>query len=86
MNKMTKMFCHYVMYLNWIPRYGRYYTFLSEEERTDDKWHGPAQWAWRKHGWWGMNILDRMGLMWKYIDETNPELKEWRNENDGALE
>jgi len=30
------------------------------------------------HGHWGLDILDDMGLLWKYIDELNPEF-----ENEG---
>jgi len=78
MNRLTKTFCHCVTYLNYIPRYGRYYRLIPPAERVkEDDLFDPVQWAWRRHGWWGMNILDRMGLMWKYIDETNPVLKDW---------
>ena len=89
MNKMTKTFCHFVSYLNYLPRYGRSYRLIPPAERVkEDDLFDPPVWGWRKNGYWGMNLLDRFGLLWKYIDETNPELEEWRNdiENNGALE
>lgn len=57
MNKWTKAFCWTILRLEYIPRY---------------KFSGPAEWKWQKHGHWGLNLLDNMNLLWKYIDATNP--------------
>lgn len=68
MNKWTMKFCHIVLQLDRIPRYGRLYTYHGSLKREDMTKH----WEWQRRGRWGMNLLDRMGLMWKYIDATNP--------------
>jgi hypothetical protein len=74
MNKITKIFCRCILNLNYIPRYGRLYTLLPKEERAIGKFVGPAEWRWQKNGLWGVNLLDDLGLLGKYIDETNPEI------------
>ncbi len=74
MNRWTKLFCKVVSYLDYIPRYGRLYRWDTETDKIDKKPHWRFMW----HGHWGLDILDDMGLLWKYIDELNPEF-----ENEG---
>lgn len=62
------IFCRVVMRLDWIPRYGRLYRYEGVDEEGDMKL-GPARWEWQRRGRWGMYLLDRMGLLWWFIDE-----------------
>ena len=64
MNLCLYLFCRVVVQLNRIPRYGRYYRLRPEGlEQT-------ARWAWSQNGRWGWDLLDRMGLFWDYLDES----------------
>lgn len=72
MNKMTKAFCWIVLQLDRIPRYGRLYKWDSKNSRTFKK----PIWKFMKNGRWGFHLLDKMNLLWPYIYETNPDLRE----------
>lgn len=65
MNKWTMKFCKLIVKLDRIPRYGRLYTLNSAILKPE--------WRYQKHGLWGMNILDRLGLFWAFIDETDKD-------------
>lgn len=58
--------CRVVLVFNLLPRYGRLYKMIPGE---DGPTLGPATWTWQRHGHWGVNLLDRMNLMWAYIAE-----------------
>jgi len=61
-------FCWCVMWLNLIPRYGRYYRWTGiRGEGHRRSWDGPY-WSFTWRGYWGMNILMRLGLFWRYTD------------------
>jgi len=62
------LLCWSVCKLDRIPRYGRYYR-IDIKTRKFSK----AQWKYYRRGRWGMNILDRLGLFWPYLDYLNPE-------------
>ena len=70
MNKMKMKFCHLILYLNMIPRYGRFYTYKGLDENGDIITE--KHWMYVKNGFWGINILDRMNLFWPYLDATQP--------------
>lgn len=78
MNRWQVLLCRCVMQLDRIPRYGRLYRLRTETRTVDKKPH----WEWQRRGRWGMNLLDRMGLLWKYIDHTNPG---WADDEDESL-
>lgn len=73
MNRATYWFCRAAFYLDRIPRYGRIYTLKKDEII------GP-HWEYMKNGLWGTHLLDRLNLLWKYIDYANPDIREWLNE------
>jgi hypothetical protein len=60
------------MKLDRIPRYGRHYVLKGTDPETLDLIVGPTVWSWHKYGYWGLNLLDDLGLMWAYIDTTSP--------------
>jgi hypothetical protein len=62
-------FCWCVMWLDLIPRYGRYYrwTGVVDEGEHRRTWDGP-HWSFQRYGHWGMNVLIRLGLFWRYTD------------------
>lgn len=55
------LFCKLISKLNKMPRYGRYYV-IANGEIQKPKWH------YRKFGFWGLNILDNMNLLDKYLN------------------
>ncbi len=63
MNWWLRTFCWWVLQLDRIPRYGRYYR-IDTKTRTI----GPAEWEFQRNGRWGMNILIDMKLFFRYID------------------
>lgn len=63
MNIQTLLFCRVILYLDYIPRYGRYYRVLG------DGLFGPTEWKFWKRGYWGTNILDKLGLLDRIIDQ-----------------
>jgi len=65
--------CRVVLLLDAIPRYGRLYQWLGLDDNGDVKM-GNARWTWQRRGRWGLNLLDHFGLLWRYIDATNPEV------------
>lgn len=79
MNKALALFCRLVLLLEYIPSYRRYYVWDPEV----DIW-GPGAlkikpvWRWSWRGSWGINLLARLGLLWRYIDHTNP----WTDEDE----
>lgn len=60
--KVKLAFCIAVLYLNHIPRFGRLYYL----DKYDNK---KREWRFMRNGFWGINILDRMGLFWWYTDQ-----------------
>lgn len=74
-------FCRQVMRLDRIPRYGRLYPLRGPGgvmDRLDARDEGrtipkkAVEWRYQRRGHWGLNLLDRMGLLWPYIDATQP--------------
>lgn len=61
-----RWFCHLVIQLDRFPRYGRLYRGVRRPEGGWD-FKGP-EWVWQRRGRWGLHLLDRMGLLWRYID------------------
>lgn len=66
-------FCRLVLRLDRIPRYGRLYPWDGPggvRERIDARFEGRpvpkrvTNWRYMRHGRWGMNLLDHMGLLW----------------------
>jgi hypothetical protein len=83
MSPMLQWFCHLVMQLDRVPRYGRLYPWNGPggvKDRIEAKHKGrpvprkAVRWHYQRRGRWGMNLLQRMGLMWRYFDATQP----WR--------
>lgn len=70
MNKAKWIFCNLVLKLDWIPRCGRFYPLLQERDDDGLRIIGPAEWSWQRRGRWGMYFLDRVGLLWPWIDEV----------------
>jgi len=69
-------FCWAVMWLNRIPRYGRLWRWIGADDLDldfNDKTKWVKHWRWQRRGWWGVNLLNSMGLMWRYFDYRNPE-------------
>lgn len=65
MNRPTVAFCYLVSKLNRIPRYGRYYT-LIQTPGSPNSW-SRAHWSWQKKGWWGLYLLNRLGIFDQYM-------------------
>ena len=72
-------FCWTVMRLNYLPRYGRYYTAVRHGKKIT--WDGP-HWAFLKHGFWGFNILIKMKLFFRYEAHLNQIYTEGDNLSD----
>lgn len=70
MSKPLYWFCKLVLYLDLLPRYGRVYTWK-------DGWLTGPQWMYMRRGCWGSHLLDRLGLLWPFIDHCHPDLGEW---------
>jgi hypothetical protein len=74
MKRSTWWLCNMILYLDRIPRYGRLYRLEDIPEDPDsmtrDWKKAAAIWTWQRHGHWGINLLDRMGLMWRWLDEA----------------
>lgn len=70
MNRPTWILCRLIVRLDRIPRYGRLYRLLGDIDDDGLRRIGPAQWTWQRWGRWGLNLLDRLGLLWQYIDEA----------------
>lgn len=82
MNRPTWILCRLIMRLDRIPRYGRLYEVRPPWDDDDDVALGPAQWTWQHHGRWGLNLLDRLGLLWQYIDEVERRHNATSRKND----
>src|SRR5262245_27704937 len=84
-----RTFCWLVSQLNRLPRYGRLYRMMPREfgpdgrvmPRTIDK---KPEWRYQSRGWWGLNILDNMGLLWPYLHHLNPDMDDY--DEDGYLD
>lgn len=71
MNKPALLFCKVVLLLEWIPRYGRLYSFdpsWYEEDADVTKTSATVRWRWMRRGCWGINLLSKLNLLWPYID------------------
>jgi hypothetical protein len=88
MSPMLQRFCYLVMQLDRIPRYGRLYPLRGPggvRDQIEAKHEGrpiprrAVHWRYQRRGRWGMNLLQRMGLMWRYFDATQPS---WPNDPD----
>jgi hypothetical protein len=80
-NPALRQFCHLVMQLDRIPRYGRLYPMRGPggvKDRIEARHEGrpvpkkAVSWRYQRRGRWGMNLLRRMGLFWRYLDATQP--------------
>jgi hypothetical protein len=69
MNPWLVRFCELVMQLDRMSRYGRYYRIKTV---NGEMVTSPARWSWQRRGRWGMNLLDRLGLLFPYIDHVDP--------------
>jgi hypothetical protein len=81
MPRWARRLCHLILQLDRIPRYGRLYPAFGPGglfERLDAQAKGlpvparKAKWRYMKYGRWGLNLLDKIGLLWPYVDTTNP--------------
>jgi hypothetical protein len=61
--------CNLILQLDRLPRYGRYYELRPQRHPDDSEQLGPAIWTWQRYGHWGINILDRLGWLWPWMDE-----------------
>lgn len=56
--------CFQIHRLDKIPRYGRLYPLKPPGSKP--------HWRYMKRGWWGLYLLDDLGLLWAYIDTMAP--------------
>jgi hypothetical protein len=63
-NWWLRTFCWWVLQLDRIPKYGRYYRFDRVTRSLDKK----PRWSFQRHGRWGMNLLIKWKLFGRYID------------------
>ncbi len=70
MNKAKKRFCEAILLLNYLPRYGRTYDLDKMSSLLELDKQKPV-WKFFRYGFWGTNILDRFGLLWEYLEETD---------------
>ena len=64
--------CHKIHLLDLIPRYGRLYSFDKDAVTLERSIGRKPEWRYMKHGWWGMYLLQDLGLFWAYIDTMQP--------------
>lgn len=57
--------CRLILKLDRIPRYGRLYIWKRERQG----WSQPI-WKYQKRGMWGFYLLDNIGWLHDYMDET----------------
>lgn len=69
MSRAKYRLCMWIMKLDRIPRYGRSYAMIRPAD-PEGSWTGPAQWGWQKHGHWGLNLLNKLGWLWEFVDEN----------------
>lgn len=74
-------FCWTVWQLNRVPRFGRLYRVPrnAEGKLMFGREHLIKEWKWQRHGHWGLNILKRMGLLWRWLYHQEPG---WADEGD----
>jgi hypothetical protein len=74
MNIALRAFCWTIMRLDYIPRYGRMYRTV-EPIRVGKPivWTKP-EWHYMKRGLWGFRLLNRIGLLGKYLKYHNPDI------------
>ena len=70
MNRAKYRLCGWIIQLDRIPRYGRTYVVIPPSEPEGNFSRGPAQWTWQRHGHWGLNLLNKLGWLWEYVDEN----------------
>lgn len=71
MRKVRNMVIYLIMYLNYIPRYGRIYTLVRNSTGRFSTKDFDKRWEWQRHGMWGLNFLDRCfpRQLSRYIDD-----------------
>lgn len=80
MGRFRFWLCRRILLLNWIPRYGRYYTvdaakLASPDETDPETWRQQwtdsltKHWSFQRYGQWGINILDQLDWLWDFADE-----------------
>lgn len=68
--------CRVILVLDRIPRYGRTYTLLAAPHDVEEKYtFSKARWGFERRGYWGFNLLDRIGWLDQFIDYYNPPEK-----------
>jgi hypothetical protein len=81
MPQWTQHLCRLILKLDHIPRYGRLYPAFgpgSVFERLDAEDKGlpvpprKVEWRYMRYGRWGLDLLDKVDLLWPYIDTPNP--------------
>ncbi len=70
MNKAKKTMCEAILLLNYVPRYGRTYS-LEKISDLSELVNQKPEWVFFRYGFWGTNILDKCGLLWQYVEETD---------------
>lgn len=81
MTPRTLWFCRQVMRLDAIPRYGRLYPWdgpggvKDRLEAADEGRPIPKKvvhWRFMRRGHWGLHLLDKLDLLWPYLDTIQP--------------
>lgn len=67
MGRVHYWVCRSILLLDRIPRYGRFYEAISTNGRV--LW-SEAKWKFWRRGFWGINILDRVGWLDLFIMES----------------
>lgn len=88
MNPIAYRFCWLMMYtLDRIPGYCRYYTVTRPASPAPD-WvprfaDMQAHWTWQRHAEWGFRLINRLGLIDAFADESDRRYEE-RNRSSGS--
>lgn len=67
MGRVHYWMCRAILLLDRFPRYGRFYEAISTDGRI--LW-SEVKWKFWRHGFWGINILDRVGWLDLFIRES----------------
>ena len=82
MNKAKWIFCNLVLKLDWIPRYGRLYPYeVGPKGRLI---RAKPEWTYQRRGRWGMYFLDRIDLLWPWVEEAEKRQRANKKEPDAT--
>lgn len=66
-------FCCVVSWLDYIPRYGRLFSYTKRDLRLLHEARPPSprsyRWSWQRYGLWGFHFMTRHQLFWPFLDE-----------------